>query len=304
MALNFIKSFLLSVDLDLYEIKSLKIDLQYKLIRKNMAHSQIEKIDLELKDESLLELSLLEEKYRYAKNIQVALFSDLEDIKKLNYYLFADVKDVDYYTIDTLSESDIDDIDDMDIIVFNKNDEKLKEMLLHNIKAKNLPTKFFVITNKSYLRQKDILREHISGVDKLLKMDFFLEDYILSMEKYLRSNFYSKRLLAHEDEKEIIITDKELFEQKKTILLTKKIFFSLFTYEFDSEVDINSYNIRKIVRECDLILVDKKRKIITFLLLNVIPEFGSELIKKRINNFSITLKEKKRESSFDLIYEK
>ncbi len=269
-----------------------------------MAQTQIDKKNLKLGDDTLLELSLLDKQHRFTTNIQVALFSDLEDIKKLNYYLFADVKDIDYYTIDNLSESDIDDVDEMDIIVFNKDDEKLKELLLHNIKAKNLSTKFFVITNKSYLRQKDILREHIDGVDKLLKMDFFLEDYILSMEKYLRSNFYSKRLLAHEDEKDIIITDKKLFEEKKTILLAKKIFFSLFTYDFDSEIDINSYNIKKIVRECDLILVDKKRKKITFLLLNVIPEFGSELIKKRINNFSITLKERSKISSFDLIYEK
>ena len=269
-----------------------------------MAHGQIDKKDLKLGEENLVELSLLDSKYSYAKNIQIALFSESEDIKKLNYYLFSDVKDVDYYTIDTLQESEVSDVDEMDVIVFNKEDKELKDMLLHNIKAKNLCTKFFVITNKSYLRQKDILTEHISGVDKLLKMDFFLEDYILSIEKYLKSNFYSKRLLALKDEEDIIVDSKKLFDDKKNILLAKKIFFSLFTYKYDSEIDINSYNIRKIVRECDLIFINKKKKEITFLLLNVIPEFGSELIKKRIKNFSISLKEKSKLSSFDLIYEK
>jgi len=68
-------------------------------------------------------------------------------------------------------------------------------------------------------------------------------------------------------------------------------------------MDIHSYNIRKIVRECDLILVDEKKQEIKFLILNVIPAFGSELIKKRINNFSITLTEKDKLSSFDIIYE-
>ncbi|HIP60491.1 MAG TPA: hypothetical protein EYH01_08705 [Campylobacterales bacterium] len=268
-----------------------------------MAHGQIESEYFELDDENLIELSLLNDRISTAKNIQVALLSDCEDIKKLNYYLFSEVSDVDFFTIDSLTENELSNMDDMDIIVFNKENDMLKEMLLHNIKAKNLKTKFFLISNKNYLRQKDILREHINGVDKYLKMDFFLEEYILSMEKFLHSNFYSKRLLAYEDEQDVLMVDKRKFELKINQLIKDKIFFSLFNYKFNSEMDIESYNIRKIVRECDLILVDDKNQEITFLLLNVVPEFGSELIKKRINNFSISLEENNKLSAFDIIYE-
>jgi len=268
-----------------------------------MTHGQIESEYFELDDENLIELSLLNDRISTAKNIQVALLSDCEDIKKLNYYLFSEVSDVDFFTIDSLTENELSNMDDMDIIVFNKENDMLKEMLLHNIKAKNLKTKFFLISNKNYLRQKDILREHINGVDKYLKMDFFLEEYILSMEKFLHSNFYSKRLLAYEDEQDVLMVDKRKFELKINQLIKDKIFFSLFNYKFNSEMDIESYNIRKIVRECDLILVDDKNQEITFLLLNVVPEFGSELIKKRINNFSISLEENNKLSAFDIIYE-
>jgi len=268
-----------------------------------MAHGQIESEYFELDDENLIELSLLNDRISTAKNIQVALLSDCEDIKKLNYYSFSEVSDVDFFTIDSLTENELSNMDDMDIIVFNKENDMLKEMLLHNIKAKNLKTKFFLISNKNYLRQKDILREHINGVDKYLKMDFFLEEYILSMEKFLHSNFYSKRLLAYEDEQDVLMVDKRKFELKINQLIKDKIFFSLFNYKFNSEMDIESYNIRKIVRECDLILVDDKNQEITFLLLNVVPEFGSELIKKRINNFSISLEENNKLSAFDIIYE-
>jgi hypothetical protein len=268
-----------------------------------MVHGQIAGEYFELDDENLIELSLLNDRISAAKNIQVALLSDCEDIKKLNYYLFSEVSDVDFFTIDSLNEHELSNIDEMDIIVFNKEDDALKEMLLHNIKAKNLKTKFFLISNKNYLRQKDILQEHINGVDKYLKMDFFLEDYILSMEKFLHSNFYSKRLLSHEDEKDVLLNDKRVFELKVDELVKKKIFFSLFNYKYSSEMEIESYNIRKIVRECDLILVDTKNQEITFLLLNVVPEFGAELIKKRINNFSITLEENNKLSAFDIIYE-
>lgn len=256
-----------------------------------------------IEQEELVELSILNDRVSVAKNIQVALMSDSEDIKKLNYYLFSDVPDIEFFNIDSLKEDELSEIDDMDIIVFNKNDDVLKDMLLHNIKAKNLKTKFFIISNKSYLRQKDVLKEHINGVDKLLKLDFFLEDYILSMEKFLHTNFYSKRLLAHEDAKDVVIKNKKEFEANVDKLIKDKIFFSLFKYKYSSEMDISSYNIRKIVRECDLILVDEKSSEITFLLLNIIPEFGSELIKKRINNFSITLEESSKISAFEIIYE-
>jgi hypothetical protein len=268
-----------------------------------MIQEQVESEALELKEENLAELSLLNERRAAVKNIQITLMSDSEDIKKLNYYLFSEVNYVDFYNIDEIVESELSDMDEMDIIIFNKEDESLKQMLLHNIKAKGLETKFFVISNKSYLRQKDILKEHINGVDKFLKMDFFLEDYILSMEKFLRSNFYSKRLLLREDAKDIIIKDEKVFEKNIEELLKEKIFFSIFSYTYTAEMAMDSYNIRKIVRECDLILVDEKKQEIKFLILNVIPSFGSELIKKRINNFSITLTEKDKLSSFDIIYE-
>jgi hypothetical protein len=268
-----------------------------------MAHGQIDSEYLELDEENLVELSLLNERVSSAKNIQVAQFSDSEDIKKLNYYLFSEVSDIDFYTVDSLTEDELQEMDEMDVIVFNKDNEKLKEMLLLNIKAKNLNTKFFLISNKDYLRQKDILKEHINGVDKYLKIDFFLEDYILSMEKFLRSNFYSKRLLSHEDAKDVLMYDKKKFKAKIDELIEKRIFFSTFSYKFDSEMDIEGYNIKKIVRECDLICIDKKKSELTFLLLNVVPEFGTELIKKRINNFSITLEEKDKLSAFDIIYE-
>ena len=268
-----------------------------------MAHGEIESENFELDDKSLVELSMLNDRISKAKNIQIALLSDNEEIKKLNYYLFSSVAGIDFLNIDDLTEDEVENLDDIDIIIFNQENETLKNILLHNIKAKNLKTKFFVISNKSYLRQKDVLREHINGVDKLLKLDFFLEDYILSMEKFLHTNFYSKRLLAHEDAKDVMMYDKKLFESKVEELINDKIFFSLFTYTYSAEMEIESYNIRKIVRECDLILVDNEREELTFLLLNVIPEFGSELIKKRINNFSIALEEREKISAFDIIYE-
>ncbi len=256
---------------------------------------------IDINNDALIELSLLDN--NKLKNIQIALITDNNDLRKMNYYLFRDVSDVDHYTIDSLDGIDISLLDSMDIVIFHKEDESLKHEILHNIKAKKLNTTFFCISSKPYLRQKDILEAHINGVDKLMKMDFFLEDYILSMEKYLHSNFYSKRLLKLQEPEDVLVNSKEFYTQRINDLVDRKIFFSSFCYKYRAEIDIDEYNLRKTVREYDTIFIDKDKNEITFLLLNVIPEFGEEVIKKRISNFSITLEHKTSISAFDLVFE-
>jgi len=257
---------------------------------------------IDFDDDTLVHLSLFDQSRQSAQNIRIALISDKNELRKLNYYLFKDVQGVDYYTFDD-EAVELDLIAEMDIVIFSKNDEKLKEAILHEIKAKNLKTKFMMISDKPYLRQKDILQEHINGVDKLMKMDFFLEDYILSIEKYLHSNFYSRRVLSIEDLSEVITHDRARFQQRVDELMRNKIYFSLLRYSYESEIDIDEYNIKKIVREHDTILIDKEKGEIVFLLMNVIPQFGTQIIKKRIENFSIRLSLEHACNVFDLLFE-
>jgi hypothetical protein len=191
----------------------------------------------------------------------------------------------------------------MDIILYNKKDAKLKHALLKKIKTQKLPVKFFEITNAEYLRQKDLLISSIEGVDKLFKKDFLLEDYIISIEMYLQSNFYSKRLLDLGECKELLLTKKEMFEARIQELLTKKVFFSLLTYTYDADNDITAYNLQKIVREYDNIYVNKRKNEISFIILSTIPDFAHTLIQSRMQNFSITLEKQTSHSSFDLIFD-
>lgn len=235
--------------------------------------------------------------------IQVMLMSDNDEQKKLHYYIFSSSSDVDYYTIDILPEDEMAIIEEMDIVIFNKKDDELKKRILHSIKKDKLAVKFFEITNNEYLRQKDLLMANLDGVDKLFKKDFLMEDFVMSIEMYLKNNFYSKRLLVLDDDNEIVMSKKNLFDEKITQLLEKKIFFSLFTYRYDADADIDSYNIQKIVREYDNIFINKRKNEINFLILNTVPDFGKELIQKRIQNFSISLEIKSAQSAFDLVFD-
>ena len=188
-----------------------------------------------------------------SKKIQLMLMSDNEEIKKLHYFIFSSSKDVDYYTIDMLTPEDISIIYDMDIIIYNKKDDELKETILQIIDAQKLDLKFFEISNNDYLRQKDLLIAHNSGIHKLFKKDFMIEEFVMSVEMHLKSNFNTKRLLSLEENSEIMISSTEVFEEKIKDLLEKRVFFSLFKYEYISDTKINSYNLQKILRENDCI---------------------------------------------------
>jgi hypothetical protein len=269
-------------------------------LKENSSSEAMNRIDFD--EDTLINLSLFDKNRLSVENIKIALITDNNDLRKLNYYLFKDVSDVDYFTFDD-TKIDLDLIEEMDIIIYSRAEDAIKNEILHHIKAKNLKTKFMMISDKPYLRQKDILQEHINGVDKLMKMDFFLEDYILSIEKYLYSNFYSKRLLDLPDLSEVITYDKDILKRRIDDLIQRKIYFSLFRYSYHSEIDIEEYNLKKIVREHDTIYIDKESGEIYFLLLNVIPEFGEQIIKKRINNFSITLTPEASCNVFDIVFE-
>jgi hypothetical protein len=299
----------------IYSSKSSNHTYLDKAIKKNM--TKLDFMNRDNKEKTMPSLHALQEELLEEKSspkssllepisetkIQVMLMSDNDELKKLHYYIFSSAKDVDYYTIDILPEDEMSLLSEMDIIIFNKKNIDLKYDILKYIKTHNLSLKFFEITNNEYLRQKDLLMANLDGVDKLFKRDFLMEDFVMSIEMYLKSSFYSKRLLSLPQENQIIMTKKELFEKKIDALINKKIFFSLFTYHYEADADIESYNIQKIVREYDNIFINKRREEIHFLILNTIPDFGKELIQNRIQNFSIHLELKRAESAFDLIFD-
>ncbi len=236
--------------------------------------------------------------------IQLMLLSDHDEVKKLNYYLFRGVEGVEYYTVEELDPADLSILKEMDILVYNRSDEALKSAILAYIAKEHLPLKFYYISDKSYIRQKDLLLEHMKGVDKVLKLDFLLEDYILSMEKNLRTRFYSTRVLALEEDKKVLYDEHARFERKIETLLQNQIFFSLLRYHYDADIDITSYNLNKIVREFDTIMIDRERHTITFCLLNVLPRFAATIVESRIANFSITLHPIEVKSAFELLFER
>jgi hypothetical protein len=256
----------------------------------------------EVSTENIIELLSSSRRVKDLMKMQVMLMSDNDEFKKLCYYVFSSSNDVDYFTVDSL-EDQYDLLDNMDIIVFNQEDMEIKEKIIARIKEKKLSLKLFVISNQKHIRQIDKLKEHVNGVHKLFKKDFLIEDFIMSVETFLENNFYSKRLVKIYNDNEVLTLDKKKFQKKVNTLIQKKVFFSLVSYEYESNNEITSYNLQKIVREYDNIFINEKTKKIKFLMLNVSPEFAKATVHERIKNFSISLIPDEATSAFNLVYE-
>ena len=266
-----------------------------------MEHSTLENTveSNERVSDMLLELSLYDDSL--SKELNIVLITDSEDMKKLNYFIFNDVQGIHYYTMDSPYDSDFSILSQMDVIIFNKDDKKLEEMLLENIKSKHLNCKFFYLVDKKYFRKLDILDEYFKGVDRVLKVDIELEDYIFELQRELNSNFYSKRLKNIESA--TLLKDEETFLNRVNQLTNEKIFFSKVSYSYESDIDINEYNLKKIVREKDSIYIDVESTSITFILLDIMPDKADEILKRRVEKFSIYLNLKVKKSVFDLVFD-
>jgi hypothetical protein len=237
-----------------------------------------------------------------SSKIELMLISDDEEIKKLHYFIFSTSEDIDYYTVENIGEDEISLLFEMDIVIFHKDDEELKSEILNLIEENNLPIFFFEISKDRYIRQRDILIAHNRGVDRLFKRNFQFEEYIVAIEMHLKSNFYTKKLLELKLDQNILY-EKFEFDKKVEELLKKRLFFSILEYGYSSDIDIENYNLRKILREEDLIYIDRSKSKISFLIMNVVPKLSKEIIQKRIKNFSITLEEIDSYSAFEIVYE-
>ncbi len=249
-------------------------------------------------EDLLVELSLLNDLEE--RELNIVLLSDNEELKKLNYFIFNEVKGINYYTMDDPYDKDLSVLSQMDIVIYNKNDKDLENHILENIANKNLHCKFLHIVDDKNFRKVDFLDEYLHGVSKVIKVDSELEEYIFDIQRELGSNFYSQRLQGIKAVG--ILYDKKRFENRVDELIKKRVCFTKLRYTYESDMDIKKYNLKKILRNKDTIYIDIQKSEIFFLLIDVLPNKASEIIKSRIKNFSIRLSEISHKSVFDIVF--
>jgi len=250
-------------------------------------------------DDLLIELSLLDE--GMDKELNIVLLSDNDDMKKLNYFIFNAVDGINYYTMDDPYDKDLSILSQMDIVLYNKDDKELEDLILENIINKRLGCKFIHIVDNQNYRKIDFLEEYLQGVSKVIKLDSELEEYIFEVQRELMNGFYSKRLQKIKPVKDMIF-DGKVYEKRVNELIKNRVCFTALRYTYESDMDISKYNLKKIVREKDAIYVDRAKNEIYFLLIDVMPSTANEIVKSRIKNFSIRLSEISHKSVFDMVF--
>ncbi|NPA81953.1 MAG: hypothetical protein GXO31_05040, partial [Epsilonproteobacteria bacterium] len=95
------------------------------------------------------EIKLLKEK------VKILLISDNEHLQKFFSYVFKNEKLIDFNILETLPSKYSEIIPDIDLILLNTENEKLKIELPQFIKENKLSTKIFFLSNKNYIREID-----------------------------------------------------------------------------------------------------------------------------------------------------
>ncbi len=247
-------------------------------------------------EDVLIQLSLLS----YDEDINVVLLSDSDEMKKLNYYIFDGVEGINYYTMDAPYDRDLSILSTMNFVLYNKDDKELEKIILENIEKKHIKSKFIYIVDKKRYKQLNLLEEYANGVDNIVIIDSQIQEYIYEIQRELRNNFYIKRLKKIKEQK--ILKNIEELEERINELIKNRIFFTKLRYKYESDMNPYKFNLDQMIRKKDSIYIDKIKKEIYFLLLNILPAKAHSIITKRVKNFPIKLKQIAQKNVFDLIY--
>ena len=248
--------------------------------------------------DELLELSLLESDVDV--DFDIALMSDSDDMKKLHYYIFSNVDGINLHVMDQPFDGDFSILSQMDIVLYNKADKVLEDDILEAILDKGMTTRFIHLVDESSFEGIDLVKEYLSGVKKVIKVNEYLGEYIIEMQKEIFDNFYTRRIQSLSVQETVY--EKDEFENRVEELQDRRVYFSSLRFKYDADMDIESYDLNSIVRDKDTVYVDKENSEIYFLLIDVMPDSASRLIRDRIKNFSIRVSEVSSNSVFDIVF--
>ncbi len=213
------------------------------------------------------EIKLLKEK------VKILLISDNEHLQKFFSYVFKNEKLIDFNILETLPSKYSEIIPDIDLILLNTENEKLKIELPQFIKENKLSTKIFFLSNKNYIREIDKQLFYKQGYKQIFSKDFSFEEIIFAIEKEIGKFFYLEKfekIIKNEPlfkgKTKTIYTDKKEFFKKIKLLINNNIYFTLFVYELFS--DFETIDFKELIRDDDSIYIDKENRQIILLCIN------------------------------------
>ena len=219
---------------------------------------------------------------------------------KFHSYVFDCLGLVNFLYLDEVTNENKDKLYNADIIVYNLDNDRLKDMLLDWNNQKKVKSKLFHLSFETLHRKQDKIMKLQSGFDHIFEQNFDLLDYLFHIENSVKDNFYTKKMESLPALKNAIVYDEVVFKRQIVNFIDQEMFFSLVVIYYESRYKIELSQIEELIRENDYIYFDEESRKIVFLMLNMLPTTAYILLKSRLEKLHIYIKKHQLHSVNDI----
>ena len=245
------------------------------------------------------EINLLKEK------VKIVLVTDNKKLQKFFKYIFEKENFIEFHIFESFPSQYSKILADIDLLLLNSENNRLKIEIPEFIKRNSLKTKVFYLSNKDSYRLMDEQMSYKQGFKKVFTKNFHFEDLVFSIEKEIGKFFYFdkfekivKNSTLYENLNQMVFYNKSDFFKKIKIYLSNNIYFTIFIYKI-TWGNIKSINVQNLIRDHDSILIDNKESQIIFLCLNS-RTLIKDILEERLKKENLEFKEIKQIQAQDI----
>ncbi|MCK5889388.1 MAG: hypothetical protein KAG19_05540 [Methylococcales bacterium] len=124
------------------------------------------------------------------------------------------------------------------------------------------------ISSRPVLRRGDKSEILQSGFCDVLIRDFYIEDFVISIERAMGLHFYTEEMKKVPD-KTYVVYNEKVFQRFIKVFLCQHLFFTVFKFQYASS--ISELDVRKnLGRSFDMAFIDKEKKFVYLFLVNTL----------------------------------
>ena len=169
--------------------------------------------------------------------------------------------------------------DEPQLIIFNPSDhQSITEIKKISKLVKNSNINVLFISPRPILRRQDKAEILQSGFCDVQEKYFYIEDFILSIERALGQPFYNTEMQKIPN-KTYVIYDKKTFRKFIVAFLCKNLFFTVFKFKYESALSEEDVK-KNLGRAFDVAFIDRDQKLIYLFLVNTVEKNAPAIEEK------------------------